>query len=331
MRWTICHSNLFFLLLLYCGPNRGWVDAASRSCSNSPILLCEIIDDFAEDPLTDAPIEDEAYLIAGNQTTATTTTAIDWGSFKPIDLRTFFLYKTDPRTLDLSLEGSVRWRFPLVTNPQASHAMPHPILGFIVRINSTALDATKTYLTRLERPVDSISMNLSSIEFFVELSLLSLFNETYSIEVSFYPEGKNGRNTLIRETIKKPEKDVCGKETQDIAKSWVPSFGPLTVYEITADVEVEFLPAPTSLCITHYSLYIQSMSSSHILSYVMVNATGNETKLRHTFKSMPREEKLMIKLLAAEPSEEQCVCTHCRCITVKSNEFTIPKMVHRSN
>ncbi|PAV60392.1 hypothetical protein WR25_26861 [Diploscapter pachys] len=73
------------------------------------------------------------------------------------------------------------------------------------------------------------------------------------------------------------------------------------------------------------------MSSNRILDYVMVNATGNETRPRHTFKSMPREEKLMIKLLATEPSKEQCVCTHCRCITVKSNEFTIPKMVHRSN
>lgn len=93
MRWAICHSIVFLLLLLYCGPNRGRVDAASRSCSNSPILSCEIIDDFAGDLLTNASIENEVYLIADNQTTATTTTVIDWGRFKPIDLRTLFLYK----------------------------------------------------------------------------------------------------------------------------------------------------------------------------------------------------------------------------------------------
>ncbi|PAV57927.1 hypothetical protein WR25_23831 [Diploscapter pachys] len=329
MRWTICRSTVFLIFLLYCEPNRGWADATSKSCTNSPILSCEIIDGFAGDLLTDSSIEDGTDLVPDNQTAVTTTTAIDWGRFKPIGLRTFVLYKTDPRTLDLSLQSSVRWRFPLVTNPQTSHAMPHSILGFIVRINSTALNATKTYLTRLEQPVDNISMNLSSVEFFVELGSLFLFNETYSIEVSFYPEGKNGRNTLIREAIKQPEKGVCGKATQDIAKSWVPSFGPLTAHEVTADVEVEFLPAPPSLCITRYSLYIQSTSSSRILDYVMVNATGNETRLRHIFKSMPREEKLMIKLLAAEPSEKQCVCTHCHCITVKSNEFIIPKLVHK--
>ena len=86
-------------------------------------------------------------------------------------------FQTDPRTLDLSLQSSVRWRFPLVANPQVSQVMPHSILGFIVRINSTALNATKTYLTRLERPVDNISMNLSSVEFFVDLGSLFLFNE----------------------------------------------------------------------------------------------------------------------------------------------------------